>query len=406
MGDNDFYSDVQTASGISSVINPWKIFLDQSKNYPLLSREEEQELAKEIEDCFHVFLSSLCIYAEEGTTSMGYLYWELKSLFEDRRICKEDYEQFFNLGKSIETSEFYTPEQCMEHENYETLFQLLCYKLPRNGLRNAAYNLNKYLEESEVESPARAFLHRSVKREKKLVNKFLCSNIRLVAKISMEYHNRHKEEMRSMDLLDIVQYGNIGLMKAIDKFDYRRGFKFSSYASRPILSAIIDGFVADARTLRLSRTWLSHYRKFTKARIKLEVTLGREATLDEVASNLGMKRKQLEKILQYTTQGGPLEHDLGEGPKKYGPLVTSSKKCPERITGRFQTRKILENLIKEHLTEQETEIIRLKYGLWDGNDKTYEEIGEKFNLTRQRINQIAKVALEKLKGESETKGFM
>ncbi len=424
---DNFYANISTSSGITTVLDPFQIYLSASKQYPLLSRREEQELGKELEQCYHGFFSSLCIYSEESTdrpkfdgpsifpkrlllkerfpllydngltTSLGFLYWEVKSLFDDGRIDEKTYQQFFEWGQNIDTCEFFTPEQCREHQKYNTLFELLHYKIPRSALRTAGTNLHKHMQKTNQSSGVERLLRLCVHHEKQLVNRLTCSNVRMVAKIALDYHRTHQTYIRGLDLLDLVQHGNLGLMRAIEKFEYRRGYRFASYAYRIISQEIQRGIMREARTVRLPGAFQRKYRTYMEARLKLEHELVRDPTLQELAEEMQMDVPALMKFLQMPSKQNPMEKPTGECGKVVADYIPDPQGSPEELTEQVRLADRFDTLFYERLTPKEEKVLRMRYGVGEESDHTLQEVGDHFSVTRQAINLVEKSAMRKLK---------
>jgi RNA polymerase primary sigma factor len=219
------------------------------------------------------------------------------------------------------------------------------------------------------------------------------SNLRLVVSVAKKYLGRS----RGLTFLDLIQEGNAGLIKAVDRFDWRRGFKFSTFATWWIRQAISRALSDQARTIRLPVHVVETLYKLNKARKKLATILDREPTPEELAAETNLPVQKVQRLLKYVPDTISLETPIGEGESLLKELIPdSSEMTPEKKAALANLREQLKKAIQS-LSPKERQVISLRYGLENGIMYTLEEIGKIFGITRERVRQIEIKALEKLK---------
>ncbi len=339
---------------------------------------------------------------EHGKVSGKVTTQEITDALEDLNYDMEQVEDLYESLKAnnIEVVENFTADLTIDFDHNET--DSVEMQLQAEGV-NIDDPVKVYLKEigrvplltSEEEiSLATRMANGDISARKRLSE----ANLRLVVSIAKRYVGR------GMQFLDLIQEGNLGLIKAVEKFVYTKGFKFSTYATWWIRQAITRAIADQARTIRIPVHMVETINKVKKVSSQLLHKNGHEASAEEIAEELDMPIDKVREIMRVAQEPVSLETPIGEEEDSHlGDFIPDDEAlAPDDAASHILLKEQLSNVLST-LTEREEKVLRLRFGLEDGRSRTLEEVGKEFNVTRERIRQIEAKALRKLRHPSRSK---
>ncbi len=301
-------------------------------------------------------------------------------------VITRAYERFLDLERSIQDL---TPRA--QRNKFALAKLLACQRRLKKLELAAGRSLDDFKKDVRM-------LQRWMDKSQEAKREMVESNLRLVISIAKKYTNR------GLSFLDLIQEGNMGLMKAVEKFEYRRGYKFSTYATWWIRQAVTRAIADQARTIRIPVHMIETINKVLRGAKKLMMETGREPTPEELAEEVGITPDRVREIYKIAQHPISLQAEVGDsGESQFGDFIEdTSVDSPAEATGYSILRDKM-NEVLDTLTERERKVLERRFGLIDGKPKTLEEVGLEFNVTRERIRQIEAKALRKMRHPTRSK---
>jgi len=374
----------------------------------ILKKDEETELAKKLEEGKKIvknIITSLPLYKKTEANLNG----------EEDELSPEEERAEVALVKSVEILESLMIEiesadkKIAKYGSLKDIKKIINEKKKKNINAKKLLTLAKEVEKvyKKVESEVgvkvdvlKGMWDRIVKARTLIStskNELITRNLRLVVNIAKNYVGR------GLPLLDLIQEGNIGLMKAVDKFKYEKGFKFSTYATWWIRQAITRALIDQTKTIRVPVHMMEFYNRVTKASRELTQQLGREPTKEEIAQRLEVPTKKVEEVFRAIQDPIALQTPVGDEDTELEDFIgDKNSPSPYSDAERIEISEHIQRVLKS-LTPKEEKVIRMRFGIGMDRDHTLEEVGRHLSITRERVRQIEAKALRKLKHPSRLK---
>ncbi|MCK9368819.1 RNA polymerase sigma factor RpoD [Candidatus Dojkabacteria bacterium] len=332
---------------------------------------------------------------EQGFLTQDDLLSALPTIEEDVELVDKVFIELQNEGIEVieDTVSQETNEEPLTLEKKIRILKTIQSSISTDAIRSYLYEIGKIPLLTGAEEVILA--KRIEKKDAEATQLLITANLRLVVSIAKKYAKS------GLELLDLIQEGNMGLMRAVEKFDYHRGFKFSTYATWWIRQAITRAIADQARTIRIPVHMIETINKFNKVNAILTTKFGRKPTDAEIAQEMEIDESKIEEIKKISQNPQSLQTPIGE--EKDSELQDVIPDDWSQSPEDFATLEYLKNQIHEildSLQDREKRVLALRFGLEDGVTRTLEEVGKEFGVTRERIRQIEAKALKKLKDKS------
>ncbi|HME42297.1 MAG TPA: sigma-70 family RNA polymerase sigma factor [Syntrophorhabdales bacterium] len=408
------------------------VYLKHMGKLPLLTSEEEYEIAKRIE-AGESKIRGLLFELPQAIAELQELSTQVKKdgvniidvlkNIDEMNYTKKDEEEYKKktitlisslknqfekrqqLKKEMRKTDPFTKKQlekkkkALEEKMEETSANLNLHKKVLKAITGSIIKRLKFMDGAEAKiTRANLVEMEQIERDLKTVrNRLIKANLRLVITIAKKYLNR------GLSFLDLIQEGNMGLMKAAEKYDYQKGFKFSTYSTWWVRQAITRAIADYARTIRVPVHILETMNKITKATTPLYQDLGRKPTPEEISHKAGLPLQKVRKIMEVSNEPVSIQTPIGDDDSKLGDFIADPKSPSpfDELVG-ISCKEEIDKVLST-LTPREEKIIRMRLGIGEKTDYTLEEVGDVFGLTRERIRQIEAKALRKLKHPSRRK---
>ena len=361
---------------------------------PKAPKGKKKPLSK-LEKSLHKFSSEIAELIERGrprgfVTDNEILYYFPK-IEDNVELLDEIYDRLEKAGiKVIETSALI---DFSKDENDKNIDDSLAFE---GDVPDAVQMYLKEIGKTPLltKDEERDLAKRAEKGEEEARQRLMKANLRLVVSIAKRYVNRTPH----LSILDLIQEGNIGLSRAVEKFDYRRGFKFSTYATWWIRQAITRALADQSRTVRIPVHMVETISKYTQVRRQLIQELGRDPLAEEIAAEMGIDVDKVRHIQKISQEVLSIETPIGdEEDSTLSDFIPDERNAtPSQLTARAMLRDLIKEIMID-LTDREQQILKMRFGLEDGISHTLEEVGKAFGVTRERIRQIEAKALEKIR---------